>query len=87
MKYADFEVLMSAPRMKRYEKACKSDTRKALTIYRHNLRLSQEMFTVLSCFEVRTLLDWMSIDSSDLFYGLGHVEASARKIETIQKTL
>ncbi len=52
MKYADFEVLMSAPRMKRYEKACKGDTRKALTLYRHNLTLSQEMFTVLSCFEV-----------------------------------
>jgi len=30
----------------------KGDTRKAMALYRYNLRLSQEMFTILSCFEV-----------------------------------
>ena len=52
MQYADFELVMSAERMSRYKLACGGDTRKAQTLYRHNLRLSQEMFTIISCFEV-----------------------------------
>ena len=28
------------------------DTRRAMTLYRYNLRQSQEMFTIISCFEV-----------------------------------
>ena len=32
--------------------ACGGDKRKAQTLYRLNLRLSQEMFTVISCYEV-----------------------------------
>ncbi len=43
---------MSVPRMKRYVDACNGDTRKAMTLYRLNLHLSQDMFTVISCFEV-----------------------------------
>jgi hypothetical protein len=43
---------MSTPRVNRYLVACGGDTRKALTLYRKNLRLSQELFTVVSCFEV-----------------------------------
>lgn len=43
---------MSSPRMSRYKNACAGNTKKAMTLYRHNLRLSQEMFTVISCFEV-----------------------------------
>ena len=52
MKYKDFERIMSSKRMSRYLSACNGDTRKAMTLYRYNLQLSQEVFTVISCFEV-----------------------------------
>ena len=38
--------------MNRYLTAVGNDTRKAMTLYRRNLKLSQELFTVISCFEV-----------------------------------
>jgi hypothetical protein len=38
--------------MNRYEVATANDTRKAMTLYRRNLQLSQELFTVISCFEI-----------------------------------
>lgn len=43
---------MSEPRMTRYLMACQNDSKKAMTLYRLNLRLSQELFTVISCFEI-----------------------------------
>lgn len=52
MIFNDFEKALSPERLKRYLDACNNDTRKAMTLYRYNLRLSQEMFTILSCFEV-----------------------------------
>ena len=52
MKYADFEKIMSKKRLERYLAACGGDTRKAMTLYRYNLQVSQEMFTIVSCFEV-----------------------------------
>lgn len=52
MKFTEFEQSLSSERLKRYLDACNNDTRKAMTLYRYNLRLSQEMFTILSCFEV-----------------------------------
>jgi hypothetical protein len=52
MKYIDFVSIMSSARIGRYLAACGGDTRKAMTLYRKNLQLSQELFTVLSCFEV-----------------------------------
>lgn len=52
MKYVDFERVMSSKRMGRYLTACQGNTRKAMTLYRYNLKLSQETFTVISCFEV-----------------------------------
>lgn len=52
MKYNDFESIMSVPRMNRYLGACNNNTKKAMTLYRKNLKLSQELFTVISCFEV-----------------------------------
>ena len=52
MKYTAFEKVLSPARMNRYLKACDANTRKAMTLYRLNLRLSQELFTVISCFEV-----------------------------------
>ena len=52
MQYSEFESIMSAPRMGRYVTACNGNTRKAMTLYRLNLKLSQEMFTIISCFEI-----------------------------------
>ena len=52
MDYFSFEKVMSTQRMRRYLNACSGNHHKALTLYRLNLRLSQEMFTVISCYEV-----------------------------------
>ena len=52
MKFSAFESIMSSKRMRRYLNACRGNTRKAMTLYRYNLRLSQEVFTVISCYEV-----------------------------------
>jgi hypothetical protein len=52
MVFNDFSNVMSIARMSRYVTACGGNTRKAMTLYRKNLRLSQELFTVVSCFEV-----------------------------------
>ena len=52
MKYSDFEYVLSAERISRYHRACGGDSRNAMTLYRYNLQLSQEMFSVISFFEV-----------------------------------
>ena len=52
MKFTEFEETISPERMHRYVLACGNDTRRAMTLYRYNLKLSQEMFTLISCFEV-----------------------------------
>lgn len=52
MKHNEFEKIMSKPRMDRYLIACSGDSRKAMTLYRINLNLSQQMFTIISCFEI-----------------------------------
>ncbi len=52
MRYQEFENIMSAQRMSRYLTACGGNSKKAMTLYRLNLHLSQELFTVISCFEI-----------------------------------
>ena len=52
MKYADFTKIMTAVRMDRYCMACSNNSKKAMTLYRKNLKLSQELFTIISCFEI-----------------------------------
>lgn len=52
MKYNKFVEILSSARINRYLTATKGDTRKAMTLYRLNLKLSQEFFTVISCFEI-----------------------------------
>lgn len=52
MVYSDFEKILSNARMSRYLSACNGNSKKAMTLYRHNLRLSQELLTLISCFEV-----------------------------------
>lgn len=65
MIYHVFERVMSSKRMKRYLNACGGNKRKAQTLYRLNLRLSQEMFTIISCYEValRNAIDNIMSDS------------------------
>jgi len=43
---------MSTERLFRYLKAVNGNTRDAMKLYRLNLQASQEMFTIISCFEV-----------------------------------
>lgn len=52
MKFSDFQDIISHERTDRYLLATKGNTRKAMTLYRYNLQLSQEIFTLVSCFEV-----------------------------------
>ena len=52
MKFKDFQSILSEERLRRYYTACGNDSRKTMTLYRLNLNLSQEVFTLLSCFEV-----------------------------------
>jgi hypothetical protein len=52
MRYSDFESIMTNARMNRYMLACGGNTRKTMTLYRKNLQLTQELFTVISCFEI-----------------------------------
>ena len=50
MKYSEFEDIISQQRMSKYLLACNNDSKKAMTLYRYNLKLSQEMFSLISCF-------------------------------------
>ncbi|MCK9641020.1 MAG: Abi family protein [Prolixibacteraceae bacterium] len=52
MNYPDFEEIITPARIGRYLAACGGSTRKAMTLYRKNIKLSQELFTVISCFEI-----------------------------------
>ena len=52
MKFIEFSNIMTEVRMNRYLVACDGNSRKAMTLYRKNLQLSQELFTLISCFEV-----------------------------------
>lgn len=52
MKYSEFVKIVSQKRMNRYVHACGGDTRKAMTLYRYNIELSQVMFAIICHFEV-----------------------------------
>lgn len=52
MKFNEIEHILSSERLQKYVVACNGDTRKAMALYRLNLRVSQEMFVIVSCFEV-----------------------------------
>jgi hypothetical protein len=52
MVFDDFKDIISEQRMNRYLFSVNNNTRNAQTLYRKNLKLSQEMFTIISCFEV-----------------------------------
>ncbi|HEY4063191.1 MAG TPA: hypothetical protein VGM30_14895 [Puia sp.] len=52
MKYVEFERLISPQRLNRYNAACNNNTRKTLSLYRANIRMSQAFLAVLGIFEV-----------------------------------
>jgi hypothetical protein len=52
MKYCEYEHFFSQKRLNRYLLAYNGNKRKAMTLYRYNLRLAQELLTIVSCFEV-----------------------------------
>lgn len=52
MKYSDYETAFSPARLSRYLNACGGDNNKALILYRHNVKLCQKFYGVLSLFEV-----------------------------------
>lgn len=52
MRYNECEVAFSPARLSRYKAACGGDTRKAMTLYRYNVRLCQKFYAVLSVFEI-----------------------------------
>jgi hypothetical protein len=52
MRYAEFEVLISPQRLNRYKTACNHNTRRTLSLYRANIRVSQAFLAVLGIFEV-----------------------------------
>ena len=69
MKYSAFQDVMSDIRLDRYLTASGNNSRKAMTLYRKNLKLCQELFTVISCFEIalRNRIDrhYISIHGND----------------------
>lgn len=52
MFYPAYENILSTARLNRYLVACDGQTKKAMTLYRLNQRLSQMMFTTIGNFEV-----------------------------------
>ena len=52
MKYKDFVLILSEPRMKKYKIATNGNKLKTIQLYHHNLKLSQRIFGVIGMFEV-----------------------------------
>lgn len=52
MKYSDYEIAFSAARLNRYLVACEGNRLKALSLYRHNVKLCQKFYGILNVFEV-----------------------------------
>ncbi len=52
MKYPDFEKAFSPARLNKYLIACKNNSNAALTLYRHNIKLCQKLYGILSIFEI-----------------------------------
>jgi hypothetical protein len=52
MRYADFQLHIASPRINKYVMSCAGNTRKAIKLYRSNISLSHEIFSVMSVFEI-----------------------------------
>lgn len=52
MKYFEYEKAFSQARLNKYIGACNGNPTKALTLYRHNVKLCQKFYGILNIFEV-----------------------------------
>ena len=52
MKYKEYEIAFSPARLSKYKAACGGDTRKAISLYRYNVKLCQKYYAVLNIFEI-----------------------------------
>lgn len=52
MNYQDYEKAFSQARLNKYLAACGQNVNKALTLYRHNVKLCQKFYGMLNIFEV-----------------------------------
>lgn len=52
MKYSEYEKAFSPARLNKYLVACGGNSAKALTLYRHNVKLCQKFYGILNIFEV-----------------------------------
>lgn len=99
MKYQEFEAIINPQRMGRYLSACQGNTRKAMTLYRLNLKLSQELFTTISCFEIalRNRIDshlrnnlgndwlWHGVQSGGIFDNIGCIHTTKNIKEAVHR--
>ena len=52
MKYSEYEIAFSQARLKKYLDACGGNRTKALSLYRHNIKLCQKFYGILNVFEI-----------------------------------
>jgi len=52
MKYSEFEIALSQPRIEKYLNACGGNKQKAISLYRYNIKLCQRCYGILGFFEV-----------------------------------
>ena len=52
MKYKEYEIALSVPRLGKYRIACNGDKNKALILYRYNIKLCQKFYGILGVLEV-----------------------------------
>ena len=98
MLYSDFEGLISSPRMNKYLTACGNNTRRAMTLYRANIRLSTKIFSILCLFEValRNKIDkhyrmtlgnnWL-FDAAQTGTGFLQTVGCEKSLENVQKVI
>lgn len=52
MKFTEYEIAFSKARLNRYLVACGDNHSKALSLYRHNIKLCQKFYGILNVFEI-----------------------------------
>ena len=73
MNYSEYETAFSQARLNKYLVACGGNTSKALTLYRHNVKLCQKFYGILNIFEV-VLRNAINIHYQSIFNDTNWVE-------------
>lgn len=73
MNYSEYEKAFSQARLNKYLVACGGNTSKALTLYRHNVKLCQKFYGILNIFEV-VLRNAINIHYQSIFNDTNWVE-------------